>query len=1035
MGNCDRNPEDALSSPERPLSMRKSSPSSVSRLTGSPRDLSPPLLEELACMNVHEVVARPDVGQLGRPIMIKANFFGIDVKTPNLMITQYHVEVHHPGTRKLDREETRAIFWQAVADHPKIFPKKFAIAYDGAHQMYTPMKLDFPEDKPSCRLECSVSLARDPRDNTKCAVSLQRVGLVLMDMKRTRSNELDARTLAPIQIIDIVFRQGLNCPFLEKSNIFYPWKSSFYRIPKASGSMDTVDLDGGKELWTGFFSSTHTSKNYKPLLNIDVAHTVFYKSRMSLVQFMCEVINERSGQYSYRTPPMTARPGPPQMPGMRGPPGGPPGRPGMPPNRGPGGYGGAGMRQPSPPGGYGGPGGGGGALSIETLYPEFTLSPHELAVLSEAVKGVRVRIAHRPKVVRVYRVNSLQLPADQLSFPTTNEAGEEKMMTVAEYFEQKYTKLKWPKLPCVHVGPPNRSIYYPIEVCIIDAPQKYNKRLSEKQTSTIIRAVAVDAQQREARIMSLCEQASFDKDPFLKEFGLSVNTAMVETIGRVLPAPAILFGENMKRQDPVVYPRDGAWVLDNQVLYLPATCRSYAMIALVSQREQMALQSFCGALHGKALQMGMEMPRWPDVVKYGKGRDDVPQLFHETLSEYEQIGNQCDLIIVVLPAKNSEIYMTVKECSDMVHGVMSQCVLLKNVLRPSPATCANLILKLNMKLGGINSRLVADEITQKYLIDVPTIVIGVDVTHPTQAEERMNMPSVAAIVANVDLFPQGYGANVKVQRKSRESVVYMCDAVRERLISFFRNTHQKPSRIIVYRDGVSEGQFAEVLREEMQSIRSACLTLSPDYRPPITYIVVQKRHHARLFAKNPRDTVGKAKNIPPGTTVDTGIVSPEGFDFYLCSHFGIQGTSRPSRYHVLWDENNFTSDEIQVLTYSMCHTYVRCARSVSIPAPVYYADLVATRARCHIKRKLGMHDMDGMSDSSATSSMSSLVSLRRRGGSVITVAGARSTNRSGGSSAETVSESMAENIASACDAALQDYVTVKEVFKSRMYFV
>lgn len=31
-----------------------------------------------------------------------------------------------------------------------------------------------------------------------------------------------------------------------------------------------------------------------------------------------------------------------------------------------------------------------------------------------------------------------------------------------------------------------------------------------------LQAVAVDAQQREARIMSLCEQASFDKDPFLK---------------------------------------------------------------------------------------------------------------------------------------------------------------------------------------------------------------------------------------------------------------------------------------------------------------------------------------------------------------------------------------------------------------------------------------------------------------------------------------------------------------------------------------
>ena len=45
---------------------------------------------------------------------------------------------------------------------------------------------------------------------------------------------------------------------------------------------------------------------------------------------------------------------------------------------------------------------------------------------------------------------------------------------------------------------------------------------------------------------------------------------------------------------------------------------------------------------------------------------------------------------------------------------------------------------------------------------------------------------------------------------------------------------QKPSRIIVYRDGVSEGQFMDVLTEEMQGIRTACLMLSADYRPPIT---------------------------------------------------------------------------------------------------------------------------------------------------------------------------------------------------------
>ena len=63
-----------------------------------------------------------------------------------------------------------------------------------------------------------------------------------------------------------------------------------------------------------------------------------------------------------------------------------------------------------------------------------------------------------------------------------------------------------------------------------------------------------------------------------------------------------------------------------------------------------------------------------------------------------------------------------------------------------------------------------------------------------------------------------------------------------------------------------------------------------------------------------------------------GICHPTEFDFYLCSHAGIQvdtkcklkklsnqfqGTSRPSHYHVLWDDNEFTADELQNLTYQV----------------------------------------------------------------------------------------------------------------------
>ena len=40
----------------------------------------------------------------------------------------------------------------------------------------------------------------------------------------------------------------------------------------------------------------------------------------------------------------------------------------------------------------------------------------------------------------------------------------------------------------------------------------------------------------------------------------------------------------------------------------------------------------------------------------------------------------------------------------------------------------------------------------------------------------------------------------------------------------------------------------------------------------------------------------------------------------------VQGTSRPTHYHVLLDEIGFTADEIQKLTYSLCFLYCRATK-------------------------------------------------------------------------------------------------------------
>jgi Piwi domain len=153
---------------------------------------------------------------------------------------------------------------------------------------------------------------------------------------------------------------------------------------------------------------------------------------------------------------------------------------------------------------------------------------------------------------------------------------------------------------------------------------------------------------------------------------------------------------------------------------------------------------------------------------------------------------------------------------------------------------------------------------------------------------------------------------------------------------------------LFFRDGVSEGQFAHVVEAEIKAIRSACETLEKGYRPNITFIVVAKRHHARFFPSDRRDA-DRTGNCPAGTVVDTDITHPQFYDYYLLSHPGLQGTSRPTHYTILVDENRLSVDDIQALSYNLCHVYARCTRVVSIVPPVYYAHLVGRRARYHTR--------------------------------------------------------------------------------------
>ena len=60
------------------------------------------------------------------------------------------------------------------------------------------------------------------------------------------------------------------------------------------------------------------------------------------------------------------------------------------------------------------------------------------------------------------------------------------------------------------------------------------------------------------------------------------------------------------------------------------------------------------------------------------------------------------------------------------------------------------------------------------------------------------------------------------------------------------------------------------------------MSLDQSYKPSITFVVVQKRHHTRFFPLDKRDS-DKTGNCLPGTVIESGITHPYEFDF--CTYY------------------------------------------------------------------------------------------------------------------------------------------------------
>ncbi|KAI3570605.1 putative RNA interference and gene silencing protein [Fusarium oxysporum f. sp. albedinis] len=538
-------------------------------------------------------------------------------------------------------------------------------------------------------------------------------------------------------------------------------------------------------------------------------------------------------------------------------------------------------------------------------------------------------------------------------------------ITVFEFFRIKYNRvLQDTQLPLVNCGNRDNPMYLPAEVCVVLPGQPSKSKLNGSQAQQMIRhAVRKPWENAKSIYSEGVQTVGLDENAnvLLRSFGLKITPGLVKVPGRILFGPKVIY--NNKAADL----RFGSWNMSDIRFNIGASLAkwSYLMISIPGIRDsfdQQSSRAVMNEFHAALQKIGVNAAQPFPGQRLQLQHPGDPALD----STLQRAAGALDLLFIILPGTNIPLYKRIKTIADKNYGIHTICSVGSKLAkdRGRDQYMANVALKFNLKLGGIN------QIVEKRNLGIidqdKTMVVGIDVTHPSPGSSS-NAPSVSAMVASIDKFLGQWPATLRIQRARQENVDDLTEMLKSRLgLWKTKGKHAAlPENILIYRDGVSEGQYDMVVSQELPQLRRACEQMYPaaDTKkglPRFTIIVCGKRHKTRFYPTTEQDC-DRSGNTKPGTVVDRGVTEARNWDFFLQAHAALQGTARPCHYYIVHDEifrqiyaNSIPlpflsiADIVEDLTHNMCYLFGRATKAVSLCPPAYYADLACERARCYL---------------------------------------------------------------------------------------
>ncbi|KXS15633.1 Piwi-domain-containing protein [Gonapodya prolifera JEL478] len=587
------------------------------------------------------------------------------------------------------------------------------------------------------------------------------------------------------------------------------------------------------------------------------------------------------------------------------------------------------------------------------------LSASQIARLTTHCRGLKLVYQVKPGKVFIFPFKKFtQASARTLDFPFGNpDDGIRK--TVFNYFlEDKQIRLAHPDLPCID----HTKGFLPPERVMLQENQILVRRASPTEIQEILRMsthdpkVKYDVIVRGKDILGLSSSSANTSQTqaslSMSNFGLGVDNEPKEVQCRVLPLPStVIFGDGRSESVGLSYTRNKSaavtWRTGSQRAFVPEKLTSWALInasprVYPDNKRDETVHSLMGAM----TRFGME-PRGPSsVATLTSGA--LEEELKEAIIAARRTQGKCQILVVIIPDKQSPLYGQVKNVtlSDPLALCQTQILLADKLNRANNTYYANVALKINSKIGGQNWVLSPQELPA-LCYNAPTMIVGLSISH---APPGKNSPSVVGLAHSTDRNFSRYSAIAMGQEARRNAINHeplFVGALRQFQAESVGNV--LPQRIVVYRKGVSEAEVPLLLFDEVPGIDRAAETVQPGYRPEITYLVANKQQSVRFFATKmgPHGFVGGdgRGNLLPGSVVDQDVTDPALYDFFLISHAGALGTSKPTHYTVLRDDINMAPDDLYDLTFKLCFLYTSTPKPVSKTAPLFYAERINLLAR------------------------------------------------------------------------------------------